>query len=122
MGTGQVEQQFAIARLRALETSRYVVVVATNGVSGIVAPDGTVIRRVPTRTAAVLERDLPLRTATTPALRFSGWVEGALVLVALAALVASVVDRRTSRRPGPPAEPPAAVPADAVDEPQTSRT
>ena len=38
MGTGQVEQQFAIARLRAIETSRYVVVVATNGVSGIIAP------------------------------------------------------------------------------------
>src|SRR3712207_8590540 len=34
MGTGQVEQQFAIARLRAIETGRYAVVVATNGVSG----------------------------------------------------------------------------------------
>ncbi len=41
MGTGQVEQQFAIARLRAVEVGRYVAVVATNGVSGIVAPDGS---------------------------------------------------------------------------------
>ena len=42
MGTGQVEQQFAIARLRAVETGRSVVVVATNGVSGVVGPDGAV--------------------------------------------------------------------------------
>ena len=32
--TTQIEQQFAISRLRALETGRYVVVAATNGVSG----------------------------------------------------------------------------------------
>ena len=43
MGTGQVEQQFAISRLRAIETGRHVVTVATNGISGIVAPDGSVV-------------------------------------------------------------------------------
>ena len=38
--TDQIDQQFAISRLRAIETGRYVVVAATNGVSGIIAPDG----------------------------------------------------------------------------------
>ena len=38
--TGQIDQQFEITRLRALETGRYVVVASTNGVSGIIAPDG----------------------------------------------------------------------------------
>ena len=42
-GTGQLEQQFAISRYRAIETGRYVVVAATNGISGIIAPDGSVV-------------------------------------------------------------------------------
>ena len=36
--TSQIDQQFAISRLRAIETGRYVVVAATNGVSGVIAP------------------------------------------------------------------------------------
>jgi apolipoprotein N-acyltransferase len=83
--------------------------VATNGVSGIIAPDGSVVRRAPTRTSAVLERDIPLQTVLTPAMRYSRWVEGGLVLAALGALMASAADRRTARR----AEPPAAVPVAA---------
>ena len=46
-GTGQIEQQFAMSRLRAIETGRYVVVASTNGISGIVAPDGRVVERAP---------------------------------------------------------------------------
>jgi apolipoprotein N-acyltransferase len=101
MGTGQVEQQFAIARLRAIETSRYVVVVATNGVSGIVAPDGGVVERAPTRQTEVLEAELPVRTVLTPGVRFGRWVELALTAVALGAVAWSVVaDRRRTRRTG----------------------
>ena len=36
--TGQIEQQFAISRLRAMETGRCVVVAAINGISGVIAP------------------------------------------------------------------------------------
>ena len=50
-GTGQVEQQFAMSRLRAIETGRYVVVASTNGISGIVAPDGSVVERAPSTRA-----------------------------------------------------------------------
>ena len=42
-GTGQIDQQFAMSRLRAVETGRYVVVASTNGISGIIAPDGHVV-------------------------------------------------------------------------------
>jgi apolipoprotein N-acyltransferase len=99
MGTGQVEQQFAIARLRALETARYVVVVATNGVSGIIAPDGTVVERAPTRETAVLEMDVPLRTGLTPAVRLSPVLEMGLVLLGALAVSASIfLDRRAARR------------------------
>ena len=41
--TGQLAQQFEISRLRALETGRWVVVAAINGISGVVRPDGTVV-------------------------------------------------------------------------------
>ena len=54
MGTGQVGQQFAISRLRAIETGLPVVVAATNGVTGIVAPDGEVTARADVSTRAVL--------------------------------------------------------------------
>ncbi len=98
MGTGQVEQQFAIARLRAVETSRYVVVVATNGVSGIIAPDGSVVERAAVRDTVVMEQDVPLRTVITLGVRIGRWVERALVVVALGAVVVAVVRGVQARR------------------------
>ena len=98
MGTGQVEQQFAIARLRAVEAGRYVVVVATNGVSGIVAPDGSVVERAPVRETAVLEADVPLLTHVTVGVRIARWVEALLVVTALGALVVATLRSRRSRR------------------------
>jgi apolipoprotein N-acyltransferase len=101
MGTGQVEQQFAIARLRAVETSRYVVVVATNGVSGIIAPDGSVVERAAVKDTVVLEEDVPLRTVVTLGVRIGRWVEAALVVVAVAAVVTAVLlGLRARRRTG----------------------
>jgi apolipoprotein N-acyltransferase len=99
MGTGQVEQQFAIARLRAIETGRYAVVVATNGVSGIVAPDGSVLQRAAVRQPAVLEDELPLRVGTTPAVWLGPWPERLLVLVALLGVLVASPRLRRERRP-----------------------
>ena len=48
--THQIEQQYEITRLRALETGRSVVVAATNGVSGVIAPDGSVVDEARPRT------------------------------------------------------------------------
>lgn len=67
MGTAQVEQQFAMARLMATMTSRSVVVVSTNGVSGIVGPDGEVTERAPVRETAVLTAEVARRVGETPA-------------------------------------------------------
>lgn len=80
MGTGQIEQQFAIARLRAIETGRHVVIAATNGVSGIVAPDGQVVERAPVRTRAVLQASLPVSTVQTAAMRWGTALQVVLVL------------------------------------------
>jgi apolipoprotein N-acyltransferase len=101
MGTGQVEQQFAIARLRAVEAGRYVAVVATNGVSGLIAPDGSVVQRAPVRETAVLEADVPLLTQVTVGVRVARWVEALLVVLALGAVLAAVVGSRRRSRSEP---------------------
>ena len=106
-GTGQIEQQFAMSRLRAIETGRWVVVASTNGISGIVDPSGAVVARAPERAQAVLERDVTLMTRVSPAIRAGAWIEGGLAAVAVvAALVGLGVGyRRRAHRDGPPAVP-----------------
>jgi apolipoprotein N-acyltransferase len=90
MGTGQVQQQFAISRLRAIETNRSVVVAATNGVSGIVDARGDVVERAPTRTQDVLLQSVPMPGGITAGVRLGLWVELLLSVVAAAAVITGV--------------------------------
>jgi apolipoprotein N-acyltransferase len=101
MGTGQIEQQFAISRLRAIETNRYVVVAATNGVSGIIAPDGRVVERAPVRSQSVLLHSLPVHDTTTPAMRWASAVEVLLTLGAAVSVSAALWVNYRRRRAGP---------------------
>jgi len=78
--TDQIEQQFAITRLRALETGRWVVVASTNGVSGVIAPDGSVVASAEPRTQAALVERVGLDSSITPAVRIGPW-SGRLLLV-----------------------------------------
>ncbi len=71
--TAQLDQQFEISRLRALETHRWVVVAAINGISGVVAPDGTVVTSAGARTQAVLVETVSLHSSLTPAVRLGSW-------------------------------------------------
>ena len=71
--TDQTDQQFAITRLRAMETGRWVAVATTNGVSGLIAPDGHVIATADKRTRAVLVERLGLTSQLTPATRIGPW-------------------------------------------------
>jgi len=71
--TDQTDQQFAITRLRAIETGRWVAVATTNGVSGLIAPDGRVIATADKRTQAVLVGRLGLTSQLTPAIRIGPW-------------------------------------------------
>jgi apolipoprotein N-acyltransferase len=93
-GTGQLEQQFAISRYRAIETGRYVVVAATNGISGIIAPDGTVVARTQQRTQEVLDEQVELGDGITLGVRIGLWVELAMCGLALVALVVNRLGRR----------------------------
>lgn len=97
--TSQIEQQFEITRLRAVETGRYTLVAATNGVSGVIAPDGTVLDRAGIRTQQVLVEQVGLSTELTPAVVLGPWVGRACVGAAIVALLLPPVLYRRRRRP-----------------------
>ena len=102
------EQQLAMARLRAVEHGRTVLVSALAGVSAVVQPDGSVADRAELDTRDVLVADVPLATEYTLATTAGEWTEWILVAVALAAMIgAGVVSRRrqteAERTPAPPA-------------------
>src|SRR4051794_1254913 len=99
-GTGQVKQQFAMSRLRAIETGRYVVVASTNGISGIIAPDGTVVARAPSQVQAVLQSAVALTTRSTPTMVLQPWLENALALTGVGAVVWALVWPTVRRRRG----------------------
>lgn len=101
-GTGQIEQQFAMSRVRAVETGRYVVVASTNGISGVIAPDGSVVERAPQRTTAVIEESVQLRSAVLPAVRLGEWLEWGLAGLAVLATGAALVGYRRRSPVAPP--------------------
>jgi apolipoprotein N-acyltransferase len=97
--THQIDQQFAITRLRALETGRWLAVSSTNGVSGVIAPDGSVVSRADPRTQAALVETVGLDSAITPAVRIGPWSGRLCVaLTGLGLLLALVPYRRNPTR------------------------
>lgn len=108
-GTPQIDQQFAITRVRAMESRREITVATTNSVSGFIDRDGRVVDRTEEMTSASNSYPMPLRSALTPAMRISGPLDNVLsALAALAVLAGIITGRRgTSRRhtrPGPGAD------------------
>jgi apolipoprotein N-acyltransferase len=99
INTAQVEQQFAISRLRAIETGKYVVVAATNGVSGIVDPRGEVVERAEIRSRSVVVQELTLSPGTSPGVRVGpvlGW--GVLILTGAGLFLAAGLGHLPYRR------------------------
>lgn len=86
--TEMTYQQLAMARLRAVEHGRAVVVASTSGVSAIVRPDGSVVRSTEQFTAESMVERVPLRSSTTVATRLGSvpeWVVVGFAVVAVAA-------------------------------------
>ena len=95
--TGETQQQLAMARIRAIESDRAVVVASTIGVSAIVAPDGRLITHSGTWQRAVLEARVPLVSHRTLADEAGAWPEWILTALTVAALLAAVLRRRALR-------------------------
>ncbi|MET1006000.1 MAG: apolipoprotein N-acyltransferase [Propionibacteriaceae bacterium] len=87
LGTSQLEQQFAITRVRAVEVGRAVVVASVNGQSGAVGPDGRVLARLPVAGAGSFIVELPLLEGLTPAVRLGGSLTLTAYLLAAASLI-----------------------------------
>jgi apolipoprotein N-acyltransferase len=94
IGTGQVDQQFAITRARAMELRREIAVATTNGVSGVIQRDGSVSWKSQERTAASTVATMPLRDRLTPAVRIAPWLDRGLGLLGLAACVVGIIVAR----------------------------
>lgn len=107
-GTAQLQQQFTISRARAMETGRTVVVASTNGISGVIGPDGTVRSQLEPRTTDVTVAQVALVEAHTPAVQDGALIQRVLCLmgaVAVAIAAAGAVRRRRTVRRFPSTTP-----------------
>jgi len=66
-------QHFQAARMRAVETGRYVLRAANTGITAIIQPDGTVADTVPWWTQTVLLGSYQLSDQQTPYVRWGDW-------------------------------------------------
>jgi apolipoprotein N-acyltransferase len=82
---GESLQQLAMARIRAVESDRAVVVASTTGVSAIIAPDGSLVARTSTWRQAVLESRVPLLHTITLADRAGAGPEYLITALTVAA-------------------------------------
>lgn len=92
--TGETYQQLDMARIRAIESDRDVVVASTIGVSAIIAPDGHLVTSSGTWRPAILEERVPLITYRTLADSLGAWPEYAIILLTVTGLGWGVVRAR----------------------------
>jgi apolipoprotein N-acyltransferase len=89
-------QQMQMARFRALEAGRYLVRATSNGITGIIGPDGQVVARAPQFVPDVLLGEARPFTGLTPYARTGNWpvllLASLMVLAAVGATAAG--DRR----------------------------
>lgn len=93
-------QQLQMGQFHAAETSRALVQASTNGVSAIVAPDGSLQQMTHTQEAAHLVASLPLRTNITPLVYMGEWP--ALIIMGFGTLGSAltwIAWRKKKRRP-----------------------
>jgi apolipoprotein N-acyltransferase len=105
--TAETGQQLAMARIRAVEHDRAVVVASTTGYSAIIDPNGQLITRSGTWQQAELEARVPLITYTTLADRVGAWPEYvivALTILAAAYAAARAFQERRARSGNTPAD------------------
>ena len=100
--SAESEQQFAISRIRAIEHGRSVVHVSTVGVSGFIAPDGSVTRKTSLFTPAQRTASVVLRSESTPADQL-GPAPQAIATGLLVLLTVRGIAARRKARAKPPA-------------------
>jgi len=93
-GTGQPDQQFAITRLRAIETGRSVLIASTNGISGVIGPDGRIEHKSKQSVADTYVALVPPRDDRTLATVLGPWPQWILAGLGLLGAVLALLGRR----------------------------
>jgi apolipoprotein N-acyltransferase len=89
--TAETYQQLAMSQLRAVESGRTVLQVATTGKSAVIGPDGRINQQSGALfTADTLVATVPLRTALTLATRVGAGPEYVLAALGIAAILFSI--------------------------------
>jgi apolipoprotein N-acyltransferase len=91
-------QQLGMARVRAVEHGRAVVLAATTGVSAIIRPDGSIAKESSLFASTDLVGSVPLRNGITPADRVGVWSEWTLTALGLVGLAFGIGSRTRARR------------------------
>ncbi len=98
-GSPQSLQQLAIARLRAMESGRALVLSSTVGTSAVILPDGSTIDRLTAYEPGVMLETLPLSDTVTPGIALGGAIEIAVnSLAAFSTAAALLLPPRIQRR------------------------
>lgn len=79
-------QHMQIARMRALETGRYLLRVTNTGLTGVVSPDGVIIDQLPLFKALALTTDIVPMKGITPIIKIGEFKIVLLLLVAIISL------------------------------------
>ena len=96
--TPETYQQLAMSQLRAVETGRTVIQVATTGKSAIIGPDGVIRQESGALfTPDILSATVPVRTVLTPADRVGPWPEYVLTALAVLGLLIVLAEDRRHR-------------------------
>ena len=87
-GTSAPRQHLNQARLRAIETDRYLLRAATTGISALVDPAGRVLQELPMNRQGIIDARFEIRHTTTPYVRFGDWFAWAACIITAVATVA----------------------------------
>lgn len=93
-------QHLQIAQMRAIETGRYLLRAANDGISAIIGPDGRVLTAAPGYVPIVLRGSVVPRLGLPPYARFGNWLIISLSATTLAVILAWRFVRRGRRNLG----------------------
>src|SRR5207237_8086211 len=87
-GTSAPRQHLNQARLRAVETDRYLLRSGTTGISALIDPTGRILEELPMNRQGIIYGSFQPRHSTTPYVRFGDWFAWFAVGIVLIAIVA----------------------------------
>lgn len=94
--TAAPHQHFQMARMRALESGRYMLRSTNSGLTGIVAPDGSVVAEAPLFEEAVLSGEITAMEGETPYVRWGDVPVVCFLFLQLGAVI--LYSKRAKRR------------------------